>query len=142
MEKFKNIVMKSDADILRSVLGLGPEYVFLYRDKWVIDTFHKLDRAKQRGATELQTHLFVKAIDHLIDKLKSKSGKYLFVSKSTGLGMVVDHRGDRKSRLKGDHLIIVTWLGDVTKQPINKTPEQVTAKNGTVKAIVEVIDVG
>ncbi len=121
---------------------LGPEFNYFYKDTFVIDTFHKLDRVKDRGAIEKSKDLFRKAIDHL-SKFGKKDKQYLFVSNSTNLGMVVDYRMDRK-KVVDDRLsvVIITWLGDVTKPPIRKTPEQVFAKKGTLKVLVESMDLG
>lgn len=134
MKSFKEYLIENDTEILRSTLNLGKEYTFLYKDTWVIDTFHKLDRVEKRGSNKGQTNLFKKAIDWLLKTKKSK--EYLFVSKSSRLGMVVDYRKDKMKKVKGNHLIIITWLGDVTKK-LKKSPDEVFAKKGTEKVLLE-----
>jgi hypothetical protein len=135
MKTFLQYIAENDAELVRSALQLGKEYLFLYRDKWIVDTFHKLERSHQRSSTKDNEDLFKKAIDWLLNKNKP-AAKFLFVSKSSKLGMVVDYRPDKKKKVKGNHLIIITWLGNVQKD-LKKTPEQVTAKKGTEKVLVE-----
>ena len=140
MKSFSQLIMESDSDIeqeIRNKMKLDPkEYNYYYKGKWIIDTKHMLDRVGDRGAYDEAKKLFERAIEWLL-KHKSAKGEYLFVSKSMHIAMVIDHRPDRKGRVKGNVLAIETWLGDVRKLPKPKTVQTVYAKEGTEKVIVE-----
>lgn len=112
---------------------LGSEYSFHYRDKFVIDTKHILDRIQERGEANDLNFLLKKTIDYVIDR-NARSKEYLFASKSKRIGIVVDYREDKnksKSGIAGNQIIIVTWLGRKT------SAGDFFAKAGTDKVILE-----
>lgn len=140
MKNFIDLLLEEETeDEIRKRMKLDPkEYNFYYKGKWIIDTLHKLERESQRGKES--TDLFKKAIDWLIDNKKG-SKEYLFVSKSTRYGMVIDYRKDKNGRVPGNNLVVVTWLGDTRKPPISKpNVKDIFVKKGTDKVIVECID--
>ena len=126
----------TDEDLLRRVFGLGSEYSFHHRDKWVIDSHHKLEREAARAKTKDQPAFFRSMIDWLVGH-NAADGNYLFVSRSTRLGVVIEYRKDRAGKVKGSHPVVVTWLGDVTKPPLNKKSiDDVVATKSTDKKVV------
>lgn len=134
MKSMEEIFFESEEDDIRSKMNLGKEYNFYYKGKWVIDTFHKLDREKQRESESRD--LFRKAINWLLTN-KSKGGmEYLFVSKSTKMAMVVDYRKDKANRVKGNNLIIVSWLGNTVKD-LKKDPKDVFVKKEQRKYLLK-----
>jgi len=145
MKSFKELLLEFDSDIeteIRNKMKLDPkEYNFYYKGKWIIDTKHKLARVTDRGSYDKAKTLFKRAIDWIMSNKASK-GEFLFVSRGMHLAMVVDHRPDRKGRVKGNVLAIETWLGDVRElEPEPKTVQSVYAKKGTKKVIVESIGI-
>lgn len=117
---------------IRSRMKLTKEYTLMHRGKWIIDTFHKLAQEFKRGKFPKQEKLFKDAIDWILDKKKG-IGVFLFVSKSSKLGMIVDHRKDGKNRVKGKNLIIVTWFGKIEKD----IKDVFTKKKSDTKVILE-----
>ena len=66
------------------------EYIFSYKNKFIIRSNHKRDQYGKRNSSNEHTHdLFKKAINWLIKNGK-RDIKYAFISKSTLLGMMVD----------------------------------------------------
>jgi hypothetical protein len=135
-------ILEDDAATLRDKFGLSPkEYIFYYKDKWIIDTKHSIARVTDRGVEDKAVvDLLKKSIDWVVKtKAAAKEQVYLFVSKSTNQAIVLDHRKDNRHRVKGNILAVVTYLGDVRKlKPKGKDPKTVTTTHkGDKKVIVE-----
>lgn len=110
------------------------EYIFKYRDRFVIDTKHAFQRAIERNnltEDELVT-LYKNMIDAFLAKGESyteRDGEYLFFSKSLQQGLVIGYEIDKKAP-KGHTLrdfITITFLPRGRSNP----------KAGTEKIIVE-----
>ena len=70
MITFKQYLLEKNEseEEIRSRMKLTKEYTLMHRRKWVIDTFHKLDREFQRGKFPKQEKLFKDAINWLLDR--------------------------------------------------------------------------
>lgn len=138
MKSFKEFLYNSDTEYLQNFFGLNPdEYIFQHAGIWVIDTNHTLQRSKDRptGQDKLQILLI-----QIIEWLKSKgrqSLKYLFLKKSTKQGVIVDYRPDKNGKVKGNQVILVTWLGNVEKSLKKPIDQVVTKDQKDVKVILE-----
>lgn len=98
-------------------------YIYNYQDKYIIRTNHTKDRFddSNRAVTKKKKlQLFKKAIKYC--QIEGRGGQvYVFFVKLTNVGMVIDYREDKKGKVEGNNLIMVTWIGDVTQLPISKT---------------------
>jgi hypothetical protein len=87
-----------------------------YRKKFVFDTKHSIDRAKDRNATREEVTIISKLA---IDKLKHEKTQqeYLVFSKSLNRGIVFDYRKDRYTGSDELYLYIITILPKGKKNP-------------------------
>lgn len=130
MKTFRQILENTEeTQYYQNFYNLNPsEYIYYNDGKWVIDTFHRLDRFKQRssGITGLYD-LFNDIIKYLSKKGK-RNFEYLFLKKSTNQGIVVTYRPDKKKKVKGDQVVLITFFGNVEKE-FGKTIDEMKAKN-------------
>jgi hypothetical protein len=90
--------------------GKNNEYIYNYKGKWIIDTKHAADRFLQRSTIEISDleFLFKKAIEWVLKKGQER--EYLFFSRSRRQGIVVDYRKDGRGKIKGNNLVVITFL--------------------------------
>jgi hypothetical protein len=114
--------------LYKRLKGKSEEYLYQYKNKWIIDTKHSAERYLERSNTSVEQikYLFQKVINYLT-KNNSSSKEYLFYSKSLNQGIVIDYRPDGKSKSEENQVVIITVL------PQGKS----TAKSGTEKVVVE-----
>ena len=144
MKSFEQILTESEEDVIRKNLGLGKEYAFFYKNKWVIDTIHSLHREKDKERLVIPKDiedLFKKAIDWILkNSAPAKNTEYMFISKSTFNAAILAHKQDEKHRVKGNILSIVTLFGDIRKmgkKNINDLKISKAKEHNTKKIILE-----
>lgn len=137
MKEFKDFLFEAEEADIRKKFNLDPnEYILFYRDKWIIDTKHAIER-KVRGSLDDAKKLFKRSIDSLLDKKLKTNQVYLIASKSLKIAAIVDYRKDIRGRVKGNNLILITWLGDYTKPPMNKkSPGDIFLTNPNDKRLI------
>ena len=121
----------------RIILESNEEYVLYYKDKWIIDTKHYIQRKLQRKETDLSKKeietIFRRIIDYYWDfpeQFKYKN-QYLFYSIQYRQAFIVDFREDTKHKVRGNNFILITFL------PRNKHNVR---DDGTEKKFIESIN--
>jgi len=122
IKSFKQRQTEIDEGLLDGVLNLGSKFLFFWKNLWLLNTKHGLDRIIQR--TTLTTDdiktLFINAIEQFKTMTAKAGDEILFFSKSLNQGFVsgVDANGN---------LSLITFL----------PPGRSFPKPGTEKVVVE-----
>ena len=108
--------MKTFKQFISEQFVPGPEYFYRYKNKWVIDTFHALERRDKRAnyLTDDDLKLFFnRMIDDFLDRGPSytkRDGKYLYYSKSFDQAILVTYRKDNKSTNGNREFIVISYF--------------------------------
>lgn len=126
-------------------LKLDPKnYIYSYNDTYIIRTSHGKDQYNDISRAvpkKKKKELFKKAIKYC-QKAGKKNQNYVFFVKSTSVGMVVEYREDRKNKVDGNHLIMITWLGNISHKPISKTIHSFKLKfKNDIRVILEQLEI-
>lgn len=102
-------------EILPGVLNLGSRFLLYWKNHWILNTKHGLERILQRNllSKEQLQKLFQKALDKF-DQLKSRAGEYLFFSRSLNQGFI-------STADKDGNLVLITFLPPGRKNPMPGT---------------------
>jgi hypothetical protein len=128
MEKGRKVTFKDylEENILNDVLNLGSKYLYFWKDTWVLNTKHGLERILQRST--LKPEQLKKLFKSAIEKAKSIGAKVgeniLFFSRSLNQGFV--------SSIAKDGIHLITFL----------PPGKSFAKDDTKKVVTESMDDG
>jgi len=130
MSKLQNYLVSEG--ILDDVLNLGSKFMYFWKNKWIINTKHGLDRIGQRNkltTTELK-RLFKEAIEKSIELGVRAGEEILFWSKSLKQGFVsaIDNQGN---------IDLITFLPRGKHQPKDGTEHVVLEGKQTRTIILE-----
>lgn len=116
---------KLEENILDDVLNLGSKFLYFWKNKWILNTKHGLERILQRSKLKIDQlkQLFRKAIEK-VNTMKTDVGQtFLFYSKSLNQGFIsaVGEQGN---------LNLITFL----------PPGRSFPKPGTQKVVIESLE--
>ena len=118
------------------------EYIFSKNGVYIIRTDHSSDRFDdpKRLVNDLDKKLFFNGSIDRVQKIGKKNRVYGFFSRILEIGMICEYREDNKGHVKGNHLIIITWIGYLNES-IQKTIESFKMKNKSDEKIyLEYVD--
>jgi hypothetical protein len=110
------------------VITESSEYFYRYKKKWVIDTFHALERRDQRlslSDDELKD-FFRGMIDNFLSKGVSylnRDGKYLYYSKKYKQAILIEYRQDRRVKNSPREFIVISYYKPGTQNARKDTPK-------------------
>ncbi len=123
----------------------GTPYIYQYRNKYIIDTKHSIDRKYERakeGKFVLNEQelifMFEKIIDFVIKNEHKWRDSYqtdiLFFSKSLNQGIVITYREDKYARDDEKHVVILTYLPKGRSNPKPGTKKVITESKDLIDA--------
>ena len=122
--------MKTFREYVNEAFQPGPEYYFRHKNRWVIDTYHALERRDQRTTlSDLELEDFLtRMIDDFLGRSKSytgRDGKYLYYSKKYDQAILIEYRKDGKDKGSGARQFIVVSFFEPGTQYARKDTKKI-----------------